>query len=153
MTATALHPNDTACPEWCCGDHGRFPHKASFGTVVLTDEEFAHRGATAVVTLTNDMAGQPAVEFGDGQHRLTYRFNIAEAEQIAESLGRAIDAARAAERHTEAAESHADGPNGAGEGDATLVCVDCGHEVFVWSTPDADRCWRCDELADDEVTR
>lgn len=153
MTATTTaHPNDTVCPEWCCGGHGRFPHKALFGTVVLTDEEFAAHGTTAVVTLTNGLDGAPAVEFGDGGHRLTYRFTITEAEQIAESLGRAIDAARAAERHTEGPESHAREINRAGQGDATLVCIDCGDEVFVWSTPDVDRCWRCDELADGEAT-
>lgn len=147
MSVTTLHPNDTACPEWCCGGHGQFPHTASFGTVVLTDEEFAHSGTTLVVTLTNGLDGAPAVEFGDGRHRLTYRFNLTEAEQIHESLGRAIDAARAAEAHTRAAEVTANGSNGADQGELTLVCIDCNAEVFRWSTPDVDRCWRCDELA------
>jgi hypothetical protein len=151
MSITATHPNDTPCPEWCTGEHGRFPHKASFGSVVLTDDEFACHGSTAVVTLTNDCEGRPAVEFGDGQHTLTYRFNLDEAEQIHDALGRAIDAARAAEAHSTGPELARNEITTVAEGDPTLVCVDCGDEVFVWSTPDINRCWRCDERADAEA--
>lgn len=149
---TTLHPNDTACPEWCCGGHGRFPHTASFGSVTLSDEEFAHRNTTAEVTLTNDMDGAPAVEFGDGQHRLVYRFTLTEAEQLHESLGRAIEGARAAERHTRGSELACNEINTLPPSDrTTLVCLDCGDEVFAWSTPDLDRCWRCAELVDGSI--
>lgn len=144
---TTLHPNDTACPEWCAGSHGRFPHTASFGTVVLSDEEFACRNTAAEVTLTNGLDGAPAIEFGDGlgRSRLTYRFTLTEAEQLAESLTRAIEAGRAAERHSGAAESPAGGRNGAGQGEPTLVCIDCGDGFVFDSSPSLDLCWRCDE--------
>jgi hypothetical protein len=104
MSTGTQHPDDTPCPEWCAVGHGQFPHTAQFGTVVLTDKEFAWTGATAVIALTNDVDGAPTVELGDTRGALRSRFTLDKAERIHESLGRAINAARAAESRSEAAE-------------------------------------------------
>jgi hypothetical protein len=81
------------------------------------------------------------------------RFNIGlnnvlslrDAGRFADMLRQAI----ASDGPTEGPEVAARETNPTPEGDhPTLVCIDCGDEVFVWSTPDVDRCWRCDEKAD-----
>jgi len=141
------------CPEWCPGDHEPgCAHYARLESVVLTDEEFSYDGpTTAEVSLSVDFDGRPAVQFTDGGHSLKYRFSMDETARIHDALGRALHAARAAEAHTNGPQTVSREIKGADEGDPTLICVDCGDEVFVWSTPDVDRCWRCDELADTEA--
>jgi hypothetical protein len=148
------HDGYGPCPEWCPGDHeAGCAHFARLESVVLSDEEFSYgdHKATAEVSLSVDFDGNPAVQFTDGGHSLMYRFNMSETARIHDALGRALTAAQSAEGRSHAPESHAREINRATEDDPTLVCLDCGDEVFVWSTPDVDRCWRCDERADAEA--
>jgi hypothetical protein len=118
----------------------------------MTDEEFSYGETTiAEVSLSVDFDGEPAVQFTDGGHSLIYRFTMSETARIHDALGRALAEAQAAESHSRGPELARNEINRVTEGDPTLVCVDCGDEVFVWSTPDVDRCWRCDEKADAEA--
>jgi hypothetical protein len=147
------HDGYGPCPEWCPGDHEPgCAHYARFESVVLSDEEFAWGdGTTAEVSLSVDFDGKPAVQFTNGKHSLIYRFTMSETARIHDALDRCLAAARASESHSRGAQLAGNEINRPTEGEPTLICLDCGDEVFVWSTPDVDRCWRCNERADSEA--